>query len=123
MAFCPSCGEEKREGSKFCHNCGYDFEAAGSSASQGLDSNIQSNQGAESNTQFNQNPSPGVQKENSHNIAKILGYICALFIPLFGVIFGVYLYRCDEEDAKKHGKFIIALSVVIWVLSMIAMRM
>ena len=72
---------------------------------------------------MNQNSVPNVQSENSYTISKILGYICAILIPLFGVIFGIYLITRDEEDAKKHGKLIIGLSIVIWILSFIAMSM
>ena len=118
MTFCPSCGAEKKEGSKFCHNCGYDFEAAGGNAN----SNVQSD--FNSNAQINQNPVPNAQaSENSHTIAKVLGYICAILIPLFGLIFGIYLNTREEEDAKKHAKIIIGLSIVIWAISFIAMRM
>ncbi|WP_296869725.1 zinc-ribbon domain-containing protein [Methanobrevibacter sp.] len=113
MTFCPSCGTERKEGSKYCHNCGYDF----GNVSAELNSN------SNSNTQATQNPIPNVQSENSHTISKILGYICAILIPLFGVIFGIYLITRDEEDAKKHGKLIIGLSIVIWFLSFIAMGM
>ena len=113
MTFCPSCGTERKEGSKYCHNCGYDF----GNVSAELNSN------SNSNTQATQNPIPNVQSENSHTISKILGYICAILIPLFGVIFGIYLITRDEEDAKKHGKLIIGLSIVIWILSFIAMSM
>ena len=121
MTFCPSCGAEKKEGSKFCHNCGYDFESVGASESQNADSTVQSNQSADVNTQFNQNPSPGVQNQNSHTIAVVLGYICAVLIPILGIVFGGYLYTRQEVDAKKHGKYILILSVVIWVLSILVM--
>lgn len=132
MTFCPSCGALKKEGSKFCHNCGYDFENVDDGANQNVDSAAQLNQNADStvqlnqnadvNTQFNQNPSSGVQNQNSHTIAKVLGYICAIFMPLFGVIFGGYLYTREEADAKKHGKYILILSAIIWVLSILAMN-
>ena len=112
MTFCPSCGEERKEGSKYCHNCGYDF----------------GNVGAEENTNLNtntvtQNSIPNVQSEKSYTFSKILGYLCAILIPLFGVIFGIYLVTRDEADAKKHGKLIIGLSIVIWILSAMLMSM
>ena len=113
MTFCPSCGAERKPGSKFCHNCGYDFGNVGA----------EENKNSNSSTQVNQNSVPNVQSENSYTFSKILGYICAILIPLFGVIFGIYLITRDEEDAKKHGKLIIGLSIVIWILSFIAMSM
>ncbi|MBR4397313.1 MAG: zinc-ribbon domain-containing protein [Methanobrevibacter sp.] len=112
MTFCPSCGAEKKEGSKYCHNCGYEFKAVDSSATQD----------SIPNAELNQNPNPAVEtSENSHTISKVLGYIFAILIPLIGLIFGIYLWVCDEEDAKKHGKIIIGISVVIWILSFIFM--
>ena len=123
MTFCPSCGAEKKEGSKFCHNCGYDFEAAGGNAN----SNVQAdevNSDFNSNAQVNQNPIPNVQStENSHTIAKVLGYICAILIPLFGLIFGIYLNTREEEDVKKHAKIIIGLSIVVWTISFLVRMM
>ena len=118
MTFCPICVFFFFVFSIFCHNCGYDFEAAGVNAN----SNVQSD--FNSNAQINQNPIPNVQaSENSHTIAKVLGYLCAILIPLFGLIFGIYLNTREEEDAKKHAKIIIGLSIVIWAISFIAMRL
>ena len=112
MVFCPSCGAEKKEGSKFCHNCGYEFKTAGSEANQNTNDNVQFNQSAGSTVPQNQ---------NSHTVPKILGYIFAILIPLIGLIFGIYLWFCDETDAKKHGKIIIGIAVIIWALSFIFM--
>lgn len=112
MTFCPSCGAERKEGSKYCHNCGYDFGNVGAEENTNLNSNT-----------VTQNSIPNVQSENSYTFSKILGYLCAILIPLFGVIFGIYLITRDEENAKKHGKIIIGLSIVIWFLSFIAMGM
>ena len=113
MTFCPSCGAERKEGSKYCHNCGYDFGAVDASVNANSNSNAQVNQTI-----------PNVQaNENSHTISKILGYISAILIPLFGIIFGIYLYTREEEDAKKHGMLIIGLSILIWVLSFMIMSM
>ena len=118
MTFCPSCGAEKKEGSKFCHNCGYNFENAVSEAVQNDDFNTQVN------PQVNANPNPNVQSsQNSHTISKVLGYIFAILIPIIGIVFGIYLVTREEEDAKKHGKIIIGLSVVIWIISYILMGM
>ena len=112
MTFCPSCGAEKKEGSKFCHNCGYEFKTVESGA----------NQDPSPNAQLNQSPNPAVQtSENSHTLAKVLGYIFAILIPLIGLIFGIYLWSRDEENAKKHGKIIIGLSIFIWIISYLIM--
>ncbi|MCQ2960878.1 MAG: hypothetical protein MJ235_00855 [archaeon] len=63
-----------------------------------------------------------MQNQNSHTIAVVLGYICAVLIPILGIVFGGYLYTRQEVDAKKHGKYILILSVVIWVLSILVMN-
>lgn len=119
MTFCPSCGAERKEGSKFCHNCGYDFEAVGAGTNTNNDENTNSN----FNAQVDQNPIPKVQaKGNSHTLSKILGYISALLIPLFGLIFGIYLYTRDDEDAKKHAKLIIGFSIIMWILYSLALN-
>ena len=112
MTFCPSCGEERKEGSKYCHNCGYDFGNVDAEENTNLNSNT-----------VTQNSIPNVQSEKSYTFSKILGYLCAILIPLFGVIFGIYLVTRDEADAKKHGKLIIGLSIVIWILSAMLMSM
>ena len=112
MTFCPSCGAEKKEGSKFCHNCGYEFKEV----------EVGANQDPSPNAQLNQSPNPAVQtSENSHTISKVLGYIFAILIPLIGLIFGIYLWSRDEENAKKHGKIIIGLSIFIWIISFLIM--
>ena len=112
MTFCPSCGAEKKDGSKYCHNCGYEFKAVESGA----------NQNSSLNADLNQSPNPAVEtSENSHTLAKVLGYIFAILIPLIGIILGIYLWTRNEENAKKHGKIIIGLSIVIWFISYLLM--
>ena len=125
MSFCPKCGAERKVGSRFCHNCGYEFLIDDSSGENQNLSNLQLEQStADVNPQINQNPNSNVQNDQkSHTVAMVLGYIFSVLIPLFGFIFGIYLYRCDEEDAKKNGKIIIGISIIVWILSFIAMRM
>lgn len=112
MTFCPSCGAEKKEGSKYCHNCGYEFKTIESQASQGTGSDAQLNQSYDPNVGTNQNP---------HTLAKILGYVFAILIPLIGLIIGVYLWRCNEEEVHKHGLAIIGLSIFVWFISLLLM--
>ncbi len=119
MTFCPSCGAERKEGSKFCHNCGYNFEAVDAGTNENVNTNA--NMNSNSDVQVNPNPIPNVQTQNSYTISKILGYLCAILIPIFGIIFGIYLYTRDEDDAKMHGKIMIGLSILIWVISILVM--
>ena len=103
--YCPFCGEELKDEAKFCKSCGKSLE----DIHQGGDDVFKQ----PVNTQ--QTPIP--QASNNHKIAIILGYICAILIPLFGLIFGIYLVTRDDDNAKKHGKFVILISVIIWALS------
>lgn len=105
--FCPSCGEKLADNAKFCKNCGMNLET-------------------QQQTQQTDSTQPPMQNyevpkaENDHMIAIVLGYICAILIPLFGVIFGVYLVtRKDSEKAPFHGKIILAIAIIIWILSII----
>ena len=45
----------------------------------------------------------------------------AILIPIIGIIFGIYLSTRDEDDAKRHGKIMIGLSIFIWVFSFLVM--
>ena len=122
MTFCPSCGAEKKDGSKYCHNCGYEFKAVESGVDQDPSPNAELNQDSSPKSELNQSPNSAVEtSENSHTLAKVLGYIFAILIPLIGLIFGIYLWSRDEENAKKHAKIIIGLSIVIWIISYILM--
>ena len=103
--FCPSCGEELADNAKFCKNCGTNIETKETAKDQPTASTYE------------------VQTvENDHKIAIILGYVCAILIPIIGLIFGIYLVtRNDSEKAKFHGKIVIAVSVVIWIISYMIM--
>lgn len=93
--FCPSCGEELPEGTKFCRNCGKEMP------------NIQAGDTYRAPV-----------AENDHKIAIIAGYVLAILIPLFGFIIGIYLItRKDSENAVKHAKFIIILAAIVWFIS------
>ena len=109
--FCPSCGEELVDTAKFCKNCGMNLETREETKNT-------------AGTQQTTAQRYEVQKvENDHKIAVILGYICAILIPLFGLIFGIYLVtRNDSDGANMHGKFIIGLALLIWFISFLLIR-
>ena len=102
--FCPFCGEELVSEAKFCKNCGKDVSSY---------TDVGENQ--------TMNAGYGLPAEkNDHTAARVLGFIFAFLIPIIGLILGVYLVtRKDSEKANKHGKIIIAISVVIWIISFI----
>lgn len=99
--FCPNCGEELIDNARFCKNCGANLE------------NISNPNTANTNFQV-----PVVEKD--HKAAIIIGYILAILIPLFGLIVSIYLITRDSPKAKKHGKYILALTLVIWFLSILS---
>ena len=107
--FCPFCGEELVDEAKFCKNCGKD---------------ISNYTNISDDSQNSYTYAPPVS-ENSHTAAVVLGFICAILIPLIGFIFGIYLItRKDSSNAKTYGIIIVALSVIVWIISfMIGMIM
>ena len=102
--YCPSCGEELIDSAKFCKNCGCNLD----NMSGPINSHQQNTQ------QFME------ASEKSHTFAIVAGYVLAIFIPLFGLIAAIYLMTRDSPNAKKHGKYVLIVTVAIWVLSMIA---
>ncbi len=104
--FCPFCGEALVDEAKFCKSCGKSLEGI----------NIDNDVGQTNYTQ----PYNVPVVEKSHTAAIVLGYIFALLIPLIGLIIGIYLVtRNDSEKANRHGKYILILAIVIWILNFI----
>ena len=107
--FCPECGKELQDNAKFCKECGAKIPQ--------VDNTVENN-AIQQPTQAYAPPAA----ENKHTAAVVLGYICAILIPLFGVIFAIYLLtRKDSDSAKFHGKIIIGVAVVIWIISFLFM--
>lgn len=102
--FCPSCGEELVESAKFCKNCGTNLE------------NLERPKDSNHNQQFEV---PSV--EDKHTAAIVIGYICAVLIPLIGFIISIYLLtRKNSENANKHGKYMLIVAVIVWALSFLS---
>ena len=100
MKYCPKCGEELIDDAKFCKSCGASIT------------------GTPGPTQ----PSGGPLLEKSYKAHYIIGYILAILFPILGIIMGIYLItRKDSEDAKKHGKYVIIVAVIVWALSFLSM--
>ena len=51
-----------------------------------------------------------------HTTAIVIGYICSIFIPLIGIIIGIYLLTRNNKDVHKHGIIMIILSIVISII-------
>nr|WP_294999724.1 zinc ribbon domain-containing protein [uncultured Methanobrevibacter sp.] len=100
--YCPSCGEELVDNAKFCKSCGMNLE------------NMEANRNVGYNQQFNV---PIVEKD--HKVAIIAGYVLAVLIPLLGIIVSVYLLTRNTENAKRHGKYVLIVAVIVWIISFI----
>lgn len=101
--YCPSCGEELVDNAKFCKSCGINLDT--------MEENRYSHK--ENTQQFIE------VTEKSHKTAIIIGYILAILVPLLGIIVAVYLLTRDSPDAKRHGRYMIIVAVVVWILSAI----
>ena len=92
--FCPNCGEELADTAKFCKSCGGTV------------------------------PDKAYTEDNyveNHKTAIIIGYVCAFIFPLIGLIVSIYLFtRKNSSKASKHGKYILAITLVVWFLSAIS---
>ena len=97
--FCPKCGEELVDSARFCKNCGASLEGIPNP-----------HQTAKSEYRV-----PVV--EDDHKIAVIIGYVLAILLPLFGFIVGIYLLTRNSQNARKHGKYVMIVAAVLWVIS------
>ena len=105
--FCPFCGVELVDSAKFCKSCGKSIE------------NIGEPQQTQDINQTSQFQVPVAEKD--HNILIILGYVFAFLIPLIGLIISIYLLtRKDSSKGNRHGKYILIITIVVWILSFIS---
>ena len=102
--YCPACGEELIDAAKFCKNCGAEID----------------NPQKTTNT-YKENRRQYIElSDKNYTIAIVVGYVMAILIPLIGLIIGIYLLTRDSSRAKKHGKFVLIVTVVVWILSVIS---
>lgn len=100
--YCPKCGEQLVDNAKFCKNCGANLDGIPNPNSR---ENI---------------TVPVVEKE--HKAAIIIGYILAILIPLLGIFVSIYLLTRDSGNAKKHGKYVLIVAVIVWFISFLLIR-
>lgn len=121
MPFCSNCGKEVNEGTKFCSGCGASL----------------TNEEENINTQqINNNPVIPCPKCGSlmpfgnisctncgsplnpekHTAAIVIGYICSIFLPIIGIIFGIYLLTRQNKDVHKHGIIMIVIAIVLIII-------
>ena len=117
MLFCKNCGEEIKEGAKFCSRCG-----------NPLTDKTPKSTNRQNNITGTPCPKCGslvplgniactkcgsLLNPDKHTAAIVLGYICSIFIPLLGIIFGIYLLTRPNKDVHKHGIIMIILSIIM----------
>lgn len=96
--FCPKCGEELLESANFCKSCGARLNESAARA------------------EVPERPA----YEKSYDIHIIAGYVLGLLIPILGVIMSFYLMsRKDSKKAKRHGRYVLILSIVMLAFSFI----
>ena len=120
MPFCSNCGEEINEGTKFCPKCGvsqtYETETTNNQQNNNLTiacskcgtlvpvgNMVCTNCGSPLNPE-------------KHTTAIVIGYIGAIFAPIIGIIFGIYLLTRNNKDVHKHGIIMIILAIVMIII-------
>jgi len=67
---------------------------------------------------------PAGVARKTHYIAFIIGWIFAFFLPIAGIIIGIYIYtRKDNEYSKVHGAILVGAGMIIWILSFYALSL
>ena len=93
------------DNARFCKNCGINLDT--------MQENVNAHQ---VNTQQFMAAS-----EESHTVAIVIGYILAILIPLLGLVAAIYLLTRDNSpSAKRHGKYVLIVTVIVWILSIIS---
>ena len=117
MKYCPKCGSEVKNNTKFCQKCGAKFpidhiklnneycKHCGSTISKGA---IRC-------------PKCGRYLDESandkHSVAIAIGYIFSFLIPLAAIVAGIYLLTQKNEDVHKHGTCIIIIAIGVMCIS------
>lgn len=112
MAYCSNCGNELKQGAKFCDKCGTQVKTphqephvSGGTACPSCGSLIPLG-----NVVCPKCGNP--LNQDTHTAAIVIGYICSIFLPLFGIIFGIYLLTRKNKDVHKHGIIMIVIAIV-----------
>lgn len=146
MDICPKCGNKINPEDKFCQKCGNKVDSnivlSGDSELNKENISIKSDDSNSQNNQQNfssQNKIKcpfcgsmidsnvkkclycgewlyGKPQEPKHDTLIILGYIFAIFLPLAGLIIGIYLLTRDNDEDHKAGKYQIILAIFIPII-------
>lgn len=114
MAYCSNCGNELKESAKFCDKCGTQLKTSTSHQHPNVSGGTACPR-CGSLIPFGNLVCPkcgNPLNQDKHTAAIVLGYICSILLPLFGIIFGIYLLTRENKDVHKHGIIMIVLAIV-----------
>ena len=121
MTYCNNCGKEVKDTARFCPACG-----------ASLDEDAPSPDNQNDNVSGTPCPQCGsivpfgnvactncgsMLNPEKHTAAIVIGYICSIFIPIIGIIIGIYLLTMPNRDVHKHGVIMIVLAIVLSIIS------
>ena len=121
MTYCNNCGKEVKDTARFCPACG-----------ASLDEDAPSPDNQNDNVSGTPCPQCGsivpfgnvactncgsMLNPEKHTAAIVIGYICSIFIPIIGIIIGIYLLTRPNRDVHKHGVIMIVLAIVLSIIS------
>lgn len=54
-------------------------------------------------------------------IIPIIGYVVAILSPIIGLVYGavLFFFKKDDEEYRKHGRFIIYFAIVMFIVGFI----
>lgn len=120
MTYCNNCGKEVKDTARFCPACG-----------ASLDEDAPSPDNQNDNVSGTPCPQCGsivpfgnvactncgsMLNPEKHTAAIVIGYICSIFIPIIGIIIGIYLLTRLNRDVHKHGVIMIVLAIVLSII-------
>lgn len=121
MGFCPKCGEKQdSDEAKFCQKCGADMGVNNEVHNIQLSNNLNCIYcGSAIPVGSNKCPVCGnyLDSGNNKNILVILGYVFSIFLPIIGLIIGLYLLTRKTSGVHNHSIIIILISLVSIVIS------
>lgn len=120
MPFCDKCGKQVKPGTKFCSGCGNSLTGENK-----IENTQQTTTGGIPcpkcgslipNGNIACTKCGNLLNQDKHTAAIVIGYICSVFLPLFGIIFGIYLLTRPNKDVHKHGIIMIVLAIVMVII-------
>ena len=120
MPFCDKCGKQVKPGTKFCSGCGNPLtgENKTENSQQTTTGGIPCPKCGSliPNGNIACTKCGNLLNQDKHTTAIVIGYICSVFLPLFGIIFGIYLLTRPNKDVHKHGIIMIVLAIVMVII-------